>query len=91
MALTSKTIKVPSNGQISIGKQWAGAEISVQQVSETELRIVKGAFLPADQLNFYTSDSMEQLASFDQWANKKSARKTNLTELKARLGSKKAK
>ena len=41
----TKLVTVPSNGQISIGKSWAGRQVKVE-VSETEIHISAGTFIP---------------------------------------------
>ena len=44
-----KLLKVPNNGQISIGKKWAGREVKLEVVSDNEIRIVSGIFVPEHQ------------------------------------------
>jgi hypothetical protein len=38
-----KLITVPNNGQISIGTKWAGRQIRIEELSETELRFSAGS------------------------------------------------
>ena len=54
MSHTEKLVVVPSNGQISIGKTWAGKEVQIEQVSDSQIVITSGAFVPADHATFYS-------------------------------------
>ena len=83
-----KLVVVPPNGQISIGKTWAGKEVQIEQVSESQIVITSGAFVPADHATFYTSAAKKQLANFDSWAKNNPPQKTDLKELRKKLGKK---
>ena len=43
---TMKLVTVPANGQISIGKAWAGRQILIEERSAAEIRISAGTFVP---------------------------------------------
>ena len=88
MRQTRKVLTVPSNGQISIGKQWAGREVMVEMVDDNRMVITAGTFIPHDLATFYTKAAQAQLADFNRWSQKTPAKKTNLNQLRKRLGRK---
>ena len=57
MRQAKKVLTVPPNGQISIGKTWAGREVMVEVVDDTRIVITTGSFVPADQATFYTKEA----------------------------------
>src|SRR5207253_2605535 len=89
MRQARKVLTVPSNGQISIGKQWAGREVMVEMVDDNHMIITAGAFIPHALSTFYTTEAEGRLADFDRWSKKTPAKKTNLNQLRKRLGRKK--
>lgn len=62
-----KLITVPTNGQISIGTKWAGRQICIEELSETELHISAGTFVAESQKTFFTAKAQESLQEFDKW------------------------
>ena len=84
-AHAAKLLRVPANGQISIGKKWAGREIRVEEVNDTELRIVAGFFVPEHQATFYTPEAMKTLQNFNEWSAKKPPKQTDTKSLFDRL------
>ena len=88
MSHAKKLVTVPPNGQISIGKTWAGKEVQIEQVSDNQILITSGAFIPADHATFYSKEAMAELANFDKWAEKNPPKNTNLKELRKKLGKK---
>ncbi|NQW44040.1 MAG: hypothetical protein HQ462_01390 [Deltaproteobacteria bacterium] len=88
MRQAKKFLTVPSNGQISIGKQWAGREVMVEVADENRIVITSGTFIPADQATFYTKDSKAQLDQFNRWSEKTPAKKSDLSQLRKRFGRK---
>ena len=92
-----KLLKVAENGQISIGKEWAGRQIMVEKVSEGELRIVSGTFVVDRNATFYTQEAQEKLATYNQWVEKNPPRATDTDsffdhlEVKAREKTKRRK
>lgn len=76
-----KLVTVSPNGQISIGKAWAGRQIRVEEVSENEIHISAGTFVPDSQKEFFTKEANQSLDEFNQWEEqngtpKESARDT---------------
>ncbi|MGK5083958.1 hypothetical protein WDW37_11715 [Bdellovibrionota bacterium FG-1] len=84
----AKLLRVAPNGQISIGKKWAGREIRVEEVSDTELRIVAGFFVPEHQATFFSPDAMEKFREFNAWNSKNPPKPTNTAALFDRLEKK---
>src|SRR5438270_806651 len=66
-AKAMKLITVPKNGQISIGTRWAGKQIRIEELSENEIHISAGTFVPDSQKEFFTESSIQRLKEFDQW------------------------
>jgi len=85
----AKLMVVPSNGQISIGKTWAGKQIKVEEVGEGEIRISSGTFVPDSQATFFTKEATQTLNEFNEWENKTSPKTTNTKALFATLRKKK--
>lgn len=81
----AKLLRVAPNGQISIGKKWAGREIRVEEVSDTELRIVAGFFVPEHQATFFSPKAMKTLQEFNEWSAKNPPKTTNTDALFSRL------
>ena len=88
-AKAAKLITVPSNGQISIGSSWAGKQVRVEEINDSEIRISAGMFVPDSQKTFFTMESQQKLNEFDEWENKKPASATNTKALFADLKKKK--
>lgn len=85
-----KLITVPQNGQISIGKSWAGRQIQVEEVNENEIHISAGSFVPDSQKVFFTSAAKQSLAEFNQFESKNPPRATDTQALFAKLKKKKS-
>ena len=88
-AKQTKLLMVPANGQISIGKSWAGRQILVEEVGTNEIRISSGTFIPDSQKTFHTKAAKKSLDSFNKWADKSPAKATNTKALFASLKTKK--
>ncbi len=84
-----KLLKVPANGQISIGKSWAGKQILVEELDGHEIRISSGTFIPDSQKVFYTKEAHESLNEFNEWESKRRPKATDTKKLFASLRKKK--
>lgn len=84
-----KLLTVPSNGQISIGKSWAGRHILVEEIGSDEIRISSGIFVPDSQRTFHTEEAKKSLISFNEWESKNSAKGTDVESLFSSLRKKK--
>lgn len=62
-----RNIRVGANGQVSIGKKWAGREIQVQFLSNGSARIVPGKFVSSATLEALGLESDPSLEEFNQW------------------------
>ena len=80
-----KYVRVPANGQISIGKAWSGRQIKIEQISPSELLISSGVFVADSLKAFYTDAAMERLKEFDDWTETHPPKKTDLKTLKQRF------
>lgn len=88
-AKQAKLLTVPANGQISIGKSWAGKQIRVEEIGEDEIRISSGIFVPDSQAVFYTKEAKETLNEYNSWESKNPPKTTNTKALFASLRKKK--
>lgn len=88
-AKQAKLLMVPPNGQISIGKSWAGRQILVEEVGNNEIRILSGEFVPDSQKKFHTNEARESLNAFNQWESGKKAKATDTKALFNSLRKKK--
>jgi len=85
-----KLVKVSPNGQISIGKAWAGRQIRVEEVNENEIHISAGTFVPDSQKIFFTDEAKRSLAEFNEFEVVTPPRATNTKALFTDLKKKKA-
>jgi hypothetical protein len=81
-----KIVTVPSNGQISIGKEWAGREIQIEQIEDGQILITAGSFMP--DTTFTSKKAQGQLQAFNQWEKKSAPKKTDLKALRQKLAKK---
>ena len=88
-AKAMKLVTVSPNGQISIGKAWAGRQICVEEVSSNEIRISAGTFIPDAHRSFFTKDAFEKLDGFNEWEVKNPAKATDTKVLFASLKKRK--
>ena len=84
-----KLLSVPINGQISIGKKWAGKEIVIEEINDSEIHISSGTFIPDANATFFTKEAKNKLDSFNNWSTKNPPKKADLKKLKEKLDDKK--
>jgi hypothetical protein len=84
-AKQTKLLTVASNGQISIGKAWAGRQIIIEEVAEGEIHIKAGVFVPDSQKTFHTKTAKEGLSEFNKWESNKSATASTSAEVFSKL------
>ena len=92
--MSSKTMKlltVPGNGQISIGKSWAGRQICVESVGEDKILISAGAFVPDSQKVFSSEEAHGSLSQFNEFEKISPPVATDINALFSTLKKKKAK
>lgn len=88
-AKQAKLLTVPNNGQISIGKAWAGRQILVEELDNNEIRISSGVFIPDSQKTFHTKDAQASLKDFNEWEGRTPAKTTDTKALFTSLKKKK--
>jgi hypothetical protein len=91
---SSKVVKVPHTGQISIGTQWAGKTVQVEEVAPGELRVFAVAVVPEHLATFFTPASKQVLDEFNEWqrtAPEEAAKETDLEELARDIKARRAK
>lgn len=81
----TKLLTVASNGQISIGKSWAGRQIIVEEMGEGVLHIKAGTFIPDNQKTFHTKSSQDSLEAFNHWEVKQNKKPVASSEVLAQL------
>lgn len=86
MKQAKKILTVPPNGQISIGKTWAGRQVQIEEVDKHQIVITSGAFIPADQQTFYTKKAEALLKEFNDWSSKNPPKGTDIKRLRKHLG-----
>lgn len=84
----AKLLTVPANGQISIGKSWAGRQILVEEIGSDTIRISSGVFVPDSQATFHTKNGEVSFAEFDEWESKNPPKKTDVESLFSSLRKK---
>jgi hypothetical protein len=71
---------VSTNGQISIGKEYAGSQVQIIKQDDDTLLIKKGKFIPDNELWLYESDNLKRLRGAVKWA-KSHKRRENFEEI----------
>lgn len=61
-----KIVTVPKNGQICLGKAFAGRTIIIQSLDDGSTLITPGTFVPDHQKVFFTAKAEEQLDNFNK-------------------------
>jgi hypothetical protein len=63
---------VSTNGQISIGKEYAGSQVQIIKQDDNTLLIKKGRFIPNNERWLYEGDNLKKLkASIKEAKNRK--------------------
>jgi hypothetical protein len=72
--------QVASNGQISLGKEFAGKQIQISKLNNNTLIIKMGAFIPDDEKWINTEENTLKLNEAIKWAETTN-RKDNYLEI----------
>jgi hypothetical protein len=76
------TIKqVGTNGQISLGKEYAGKQVLISKLDDNSLIIKTGKFIPDNEKWLYEEDNLERLKEAIKWATTHE-RRDNFEEIK---------
>ncbi|MCX6109677.1 MAG: hypothetical protein NTZ90_08765 [Proteobacteria bacterium] len=62
-----KIVTVGKNGQISIGKEYAGRTLEIAFFEDGRAMLSPGRFVPDHQAIFFTPDAEDKLARFAVW------------------------
>lgn len=79
---------VGSNGQITLGKEFAGRLVMLDQTEPGVWTMKLGQFIPDNEKWLHTSEAKAALEEGLAWAASNPARATNLDELEARMVAK---
>lgn len=80
-----KFATVGNNGQVSIGKEFAGRQVQIEKTPEGVVIISPGKFIPDHHAPFYTKEALEQLDEFDEWMKDHKPKNVDVGELRAKL------
>lgn len=84
MAIQTKI--VGASGQISLGKQYAGQQVMIEEIEPGEWRIQSAITIPKSQTWVHAKEVQATLDSALDWAAKTSPKQTTLASLSKKLG-----
>ena len=84
MAVQTKI--VGASGQISIGKQYAGQHVIVEEIEPGEWRIQTAITIPRSQTWVHSKATQTELDRALDWAAKNAPKQTTLASLSKKLG-----
>lgn len=84
MAIQTKI--VGASGQISLGKQYAGQHVIVEETEPGEWRIQTAITIPRSQAWVHSKTTQAELDRALDWAAKNAPKKTSLTTISNKLG-----
>jgi len=76
---------IGSSGQISLGKQYAGRHVLVDQTEPGVWVIKLGEFVPENERWLHAPETREKLRRASRWAETNPPEETDLDELERRL------
>ncbi len=83
MAVQTKI--VGTSGQISIGKQYAGQQVMIEEIEPGEWRIQTAITIPKSQAWVHTKATQAELDRALDWATKTSPKRTTIDALSKKL------
>ncbi len=83
MAMQTKI--VGTSGQISIGKQYAGQQVIIEEIEPGEWRIQTAITIPKSQAWVHTQSTQAELDRALDWATKNSPKKTTVASISKKL------
>ena len=86
MANTQAVKIVGASGQISLGKQYAGKAVLVEQVEEGVWLVKVAQVIPNNELWIHQEPAKSRIDQAIAWAEKNPATETDLEELSGRIG-----
>ena len=84
MAIQTKI--VGASGQISLGKQYAGQQVMIEEIEPGEWRIQSAITIPTSQTWVHSKEVQSKLDNALDWAGKNPPKQTTLTSLSKKLG-----
>lgn len=81
-----QTKVVGSSGQISLGKQYAGQQVMIEEIEPGEWRIQTAITIPTSQAWVHHKAVQAQVAQGLKWAKSTPPKATDLTKLTEKLG-----
>ncbi len=85
MALRAEIKQVGMNGQISLGKEYAGKQVQVQKLEEGVITIKVGTFIPDNERWLYRDNNLEKLMKAVEEAENTPRRADNFEEIMKKL------
>jgi hypothetical protein len=82
-ALEVKTIG--ASGQISLGKEFAGRTVTVEQVEDGVWLVKAARVIPENELWLHTPDAVQTLNEAIRWAEEHPAKETDLDALERQI------
>ncbi len=77
--------KIGSSGQISLGKEYAGRDVVIEQISDGVWIIKTGQFMPHDERWLHHPEVSSALDKAIDWAEQNPPGETNLNDLEKQL------
>lgn len=87
MAHAAKFKVIGANGQISLGKQYAGRHVTVEEVGDEKWLITGVAVIPKSELWLHEPETAATLTRAIRRAETTAPRETDLDALEAKLGA----
>jgi hypothetical protein len=84
MALRAEIKQVGVNGQISLGKKYAGKQIQISELENGSLLIKTGTFIPDNERWLYKDNNLEKLMKALDWSERH-PRSDNFKEVRKRI------
>ena len=76
---------IGSSGQISLGKQFAGRTVTVEQVEDGVWVVKTARVIPENELWLHTPEIREKLTQAIRWADEHPAKESDLDALERKL------
>ncbi|MSQ69959.1 MAG: hypothetical protein EXR27_01550 [Betaproteobacteria bacterium] len=84
--MTIQTKIVGASGQISLGKQYAGQQVMIEEIEPGEWRIQSSITIPKSQTWVHSKEVQAELDNALEWAAKNAPKQTALAALSKKLG-----
>ncbi len=83
--MATQTKIVGTSGQISLGKQYAGQQVIIEEIEPGEWRIQTAITIPKSQAWVHTKATQVALVDALDWAAKRAPKTTSLASLSKKL------